>query len=249
MRLHYCVQMLTINRELTDTRLLVTSGLTLVLTAIIILSIPAVGGVAAQSDNTTTTPAQTEEAACEDPSGTGLSQSRLYAPVQEIDTQQAGQVAGGFQVAADSSCSVVVSITMSVPSGMSISGSSDIVASGAGLATAEFTVQPGEIRDIRAEVYSQNTGQRSVTADITYWPEGNQDMSREIDGIQLTYNVQSANTPSEEANNAQSTDISSENTNSPDGENDSGLAVSPTLLIAGAFVIVVLALVAMSTRS
>lgn len=207
------------------------------------VAVPAVGTVGAQETNETATPDSAETTqTCEPSDGPSLSQSRLYAPEQTITAGQPGQIAGGFQAAADATCPIVVSITMSVPSGMRIAGSSDIVSSGAGLATAQFTVSPGEIRDIRANVYSQNTGDRSVTADITYWPEGHQDMSREIDTVSMTFDVQEAITPSgEDATDGNAT-----------GGDDSGSTgpVSNTLLLAfGAFALIVLAIVAVATRS
>lgn len=187
------------------------------------LASPAIGSVNAQTNSTTTTqqtttvqtttattteetvtntPTQiepettpTSQAECEPQSATPqLSQARLYASEKVIEAGQPGQISGGFQVAPDANCPVVVSITMSVPSGMTISGASDVVSSGAGMATAQFTVEPGEIKDIRANVYSQNTGDRTVTADITYWIEGNQDKSSEIDGISMSFDVQEPHT-------------------------------------------------------
>lgn len=206
------------------------------------------GTVAAQTNATetataTATPTETETACQPGPNEPQLSQSRLYAPEQTIASGEPGQIAGGFQVAADASCPVVVSITMSVPSGMTISGASDVVSSGAGLATAQFSVSPGEIQDIRANVYSQNTGDRSVTADITYWPEGNQDMSREIDGISLTFDVQEPVTPG--SGEGDSNDNSTGGANGADG----GLLSNTMLLAFGGFALVVLAIVAVATRS
>ncbi|MFC7132470.1 MULTISPECIES: hypothetical protein [Salinibaculum] len=208
------------------------------------------GTVAAQTNATetataTATQTATQTACQPGPDEPQLSQSRLYAPQQTIASGEPGQISGGFQVAADASCSVVVSITMSVPSGMTISGSSDVVSSGAGLATAQFTVDPGEIRDIRANVYSQNTGDRSVTADITYWPEGNQDMSREIDGISLTFDVQDPVTPGTPDGGDGGNDNSTGGANGGDG----GLLSSTMLLAFGGFALVVLAIVAVATRS
>jgi hypothetical protein len=122
---------------------------------------------------------------------------------------------------------------------MTISGSSDVVSSGAGMATARFEVQPGEIKDIRAEVYSQNTGDRSVTADIEYWPTGHQDMAREIDGITLTFDVQEPVTPSEPTTTTSADDAGS-------GITDGGGLFGNTsvLVVAGGFGILVLAIVA-----
>lgn len=232
---------------------------TVVTVAMVVLlaSAGAVGpGAAAGAPNNTTT-AATETATataaetattqsstdCEPQSDAPqLSQSRLYAPEKTITSDEPGQIAGGFQVAADASCPVVVSITMSVPSGMRISGASDIMSSGAGLATAKFTVEPGEIQDIRANVYSENTGERTVTADITYWPEGQKDKSRSIDGISLTFDVEEPNTGTEVTSSDSETNASSEG-----GESESdggGLLDGMTLLVFGGFAIVVLGIVA-----
>ncbi|WP_211338416.1 hypothetical protein [Haloterrigena salifodinae] len=90
---------------------------------------------------------------------------------------------------------------MSVPSGVTISGGSDFTSSGAGMVTSRFTVSPGaNIKDIAAEVYSDETGERTVTADIQYWPEGHEDRSREIDGLSFTFDVEEPTTPNDESN-------------------------------------------------
>lgn len=194
-----------------SSRWMLLTSITVVLVMMLLLAGLTTGNVVAQSNNTTTS--GDAQSVCENPENTDLSQSRLYAPETQITADQPGQVAGGFQVAADSSCSIVISITMSVPSGMSISGASDIFSGGAGLVSGQFTAEPGDIKDIRANVYSENTGDRTVTADITYWPEGNQDMSQEIDGIQLSYTVEEQNSPPTDA---------SENTDEEDGSDQNG---------------------------
>ncbi|WP_168215995.1 PGF-CTERM sorting domain-containing protein [Halorussus marinus] len=148
---------------------------------------------------TPTTAETTTTAACEPGSSEPkLSQSRLYAAQKTVEPGSPGRIAGGFQVDPTAQCPVVVHITMSVPSGMSIEGSSDIASAGAGMVTAKFTVRPGaNVKDIAANVYSQNTGQRTVTADIQYWPEGHQEMAREIDGLRFTYDVKEPATPTQ----------------------------------------------------
>jgi len=225
----------------------------LVVTAAITLGIStAVAGSGVFQDNNTTTatagdPADQEATVseeCEPQSDAPqLSQSRLYTPQQVITADESGQIAGGFQVAPDASCPVVVSITMSVPSGMTISGASDIVSSGAGLATAQFTVQPGEIQDIRANVYSSNTGERTVTADIQYWPEGHEEQSRSIDGISLTFDVQEANDP------PASQSGTTEQVATGEDNNSAGFLDNTMLVAFGAFALIVLAIVAVATRS
>ncbi|KAB1184782.1 MULTISPECIES: hypothetical protein [Haloferax] len=137
----------------------------------------------------------TESESCEvSENGPKLSQSRLYAPVTTINSGQSGEIEGGFQLDPTTSCPIVVHITMSVPNGMSIMGASDTFTTGAGMTSAQFKVTPQSgIKDIRANVYSENTGKRTVTADITYWPEGHKDLAKEIDGIRLTFDVEEKN--------------------------------------------------------
>lgn len=67
---------------------------------------------------------------------------------------------------------------MQVPNGMYIQGGSDMGTGGAGIVASEFTIPAGmaSVKSVRADVYSENTGERTVTADITYWPKGHSDM-------------------------------------------------------------------------
>lgn len=144
------------------------------------------------------TPTQTEtEEACEPGSDEpAMDQARLFASDTTIESGSPGRIDGGFQVDPTANCPAVVFITMSVPSGMSISGGSDFASSGAGMVSARFTVRPGaNIQDVSAEVYSDEIGQKTVTANIQYWPEGHQDLSREIDGLSFTFTVEEATTP------------------------------------------------------
>jgi len=177
---------------------------------------------------TQTTVADDESNVCEPSPGNLLSQSRLYAPQKIITANEEGQIAGGFQVAPSNTCPVVVSITLQVPSGMSIVGASDSWSTGAGMTSGQFLVQPdGGIKDIRANVYSTNTGERTVTADITYWPEGHRDQAKEIDGIQLTFDVESASEPS-------ITENQTENAAGGANSGDGGLGpLSNSLIIIG----------------
>lgn len=153
--------------------------------------------VYAQEENETTT-ATTTTQGCEPGDGEpSLSQSRLYAPEKTLESGEPGKISGGFKVANTANCPVKVSITMQVPSGMQIEGSSDVMSGGAGMVTADFTVESGNIRSIRASVFSDNTGSRTVTADIQYWPVGHEDMAKQIDGISMSFDVQEPVTPNE----------------------------------------------------
>ncbi|MFA9416172.1 hypothetical protein [Natrinema sp. HArc-T2] len=135
-----------------------------------------------------------------------MEQARLHASDTTVETDSPGRLSGGFQVSPTADCPVVVHITMSVPSGVSISGGSDFTSSGAGMVTSRFTVDPGaNIKDIAAEVYSDETGEKTVTADIQYWPEGHEDQAREIDGLSFAFDVEEPTSPpneSDEGDNA-----------------------------------------------
>lgn len=128
-----------------------------------------------------------------------LSQSRLYAPETQITTEEPGRISGGFQAPASVECPIRVVITLRVPSGIVVSesynNSKDWGSGGGGLVQTSFTVQPGEIQSISADVYRVSTqqGEFTITGDISYWPVGLVNQSQEIDGISLTF--QSTSTP------------------------------------------------------
>ncbi|WP_152042501.1 hypothetical protein [Salinigranum salinum] len=125
-----------------------------------------------------------------------LSQNRLYAPETTIETDSPGQIAGGFQAAPHVDCPIVVRITMSVPSGMEVTGSSDVLSGGAGMVSGSFVVDDATgIEDIRATVYGTSTGDHTVTADIEYWPQGHEELAQSLDGLRFTFQVES---PSED---------------------------------------------------
>jgi len=177
----------------------------------------------------TETPTATEVACEPGDDEPEMDQARLHASDQTIETGSPGRISGGFQVDPTSNCPVVVYVTMSVPSGMSISGGSDFTSGGAGMVSSRFTVEPGaNIKDLSAEVYSEETGQLTVTANIQYWPEGHQDMSREIDGLSFSFTAEDATTPSSQATSQDG-----------DSENDSGFPVSVNVLIIGALLLIV----------
>lgn len=173
---------------------------------VLILGLSAVavlgGSAAAQTNNTTATPSPTPtaeqtETTCSPSGPPEMAQSRLYAQQQTLTTDSPGRIAGGFQVNPTYDCPVTVSVTLQVPSGMEIRGTSDAISGGAGIVATQFEVSPGaNVRSVAANVYSSETGSKSVTADIQMWPTGHQDMSREIDGLTFTFDVENEVTPS-----------------------------------------------------
>lgn len=197
-----------------------------------------------------TTESTASQSACEKPSSPpSMEQARLYAAEKTLKKSQPGQIAGGFQVDPTATCPIVVHVTMSVPSGMTIQGSSDIFTGGAGMVSGNFEVRPqGGIKDIRANVYSTNTGTRTVTADIQYWPKGHKDMSREIDGMSFTFDVKEP---------VEATGGSGSNASSDDSDNKTTVASSTgdlplsqnMMIIGGLMLILLVAVLAMTKMS
>lgn len=169
-----------------------------------VLAVSAFGGTAAaQTNNTTATPdstptAEPTQTSCSPSGPPEMAQSRLYAQEETLTTDNPGRIAGGFQVNPTYECPVTVYVTMQVPSGMEIRGSSDAMSGGAGLVSTQFEVTPGaNIKSIAANVYSSETGSKTVIADIQMWPTGHKDMSRSIDGLTFRFDVENSVTPSE----------------------------------------------------
>lgn len=166
-----------------------------------------------------------------------MDQARLYAADSTVESGSPGRIAGGFQVDPTANCPVVVYVTMSVPSGMTISGGSDFSSGGAGMVASRFTVRPGaNIKDVTAEVYSDEVGQKTVTANIQYWPEGHEELSREVDGLSFTFNVEEATTPTSSSNSGGNSDGSGD-----DGStNGLGPMLSSNVLVGGALLLLTL---------
>jgi len=182
---------------------------------------------AVQSNNTTSTPtpmpsptatptaAESTSAACEPRAGgTKLQQARLYSPRPTITGDQHGQISGTIALDIQNECPVMVQLTMNVPTGMYVAGSGDLSSGGGGIVTSTFVVDPGETKSLRANVYSNSPGEKTVTADITYFPEGHKDEAREVDGIMLNFDVEEENMP-----NDPNTPASTETT-APGGDED-----------------------------
>lgn len=246
----------------------------LALAALVVLSL-GTAGVAAQTDGNTTetetatptptptptetetatstpTPTETETATqtpavCEEDGSPEMAQSRLFAQETTLTSDDPGEIAGGFQVDPTYDCAVTVQVTMQVPSGMEIRGTSDAMSGGAGLVSSQFEISPGaNIRSVSANVYSDETGQRTVTADIVLWPTGDRDRAREIDGLSFTFDVEEPATPDGSMDDS---DDESSGAAGPMG-GLGGLPISPLILIGAAILLVaIVAIVALASRS
>lgn len=153
----------------------------------------ATGGVqfAATNNTTTTTQAQTTQTSEQcDPSNPELQQARLYTDDPTITKDSPGVISGSLVTDITNDCRIVVQLTLTVPNGMYIQGSSDVGSGGGGLVTNTIEVDPGESKSLRATVFSNNLGTKTVTADLTYFPKGHKDMARELDGQMLEFTTE-----------------------------------------------------------
>jgi invasion protein IalB len=209
----------------------------------------------AQTNNTTTTapptatatPADDSESTktCEPrPGGPTLQPAKLYSPEPTITKDQHGKIAGSIALDIQNNCPVVVQITMTVPSGMYVAGAGDLQSGGGGIITSTFTVSPGEAKSLRANVYSNSVGDKTVTADITYYPKGHKEMAREIDGLMLSFDVQEKNMPGD-PQPPETTQTTKETTTTPPDAPDNSNFMDKLLTLVGVTQIGLLVLVAL----
>lgn len=85
-------------------------------------------------------------------------------------------------------CPVVVQVTFDIPNNMYYQGTS-ADASGQGLQTEVFEVPPGDTASFTSELFANQEGQHTVTADVEYFPEGQPGDARSLDNFMLTFNV------------------------------------------------------------
>lgn len=133
----------------------------------------------------------TQTSTCE-PRETGpkLQQVRVYSSDPVIEKGSPGDVSATLVSDIQNNCDLVVQLTLTIPSGMTITSSSDLSSGGGGVVTNTLTLEPGGTQSLSANVYSSMLGEQSVTSQITYYPAGHPDMAREIDGQMLSFDVQ-----------------------------------------------------------
>ncbi|WP_128477478.1 hypothetical protein [Halorussus pelagicus] len=149
--------------------------------ALIIIPTQSVGAIATKTDSKYQNGAVE---GCSQSVVPQLSQARLYAAETQITTEEQGRISGEFQAPANIECPIRVVVTLSVPSGTGISGWGS---GGSGLIQTSFNVEPEEVQSISADVSRSQPGKFTITGDITYWPAGLKNQSRQIDGISLTF--------------------------------------------------------------
>ena len=195
-------------------------------------AVPAVAVVQSTPDApASTTNATVAEDNCDPEDPPELAQARLHTREDTIEEGSPGVISGGFLPEAGIDCPIVVRIALSVPNNMYIEGTTGIGTGGAGIVAGEFTINPDaeDVKSVRADVYSTQTGEHAVTADIEWWPEGHSDLKRSITGLTLTFDV------IEPAEPGETPTATPEPGETPDSDDDSGL-LSLTELLAIAIV-------------
>ncbi|WP_276301987.1 hypothetical protein [Halorussus lipolyticus] len=135
---------------------------------------------------TTTTTTQVCQPSAEEPS---MQAVQLHTQETRISADDPGHISGAIASDITNNCPVKVQITLQLPNGVRVGGGQNIQSGGGGLTTSTFVVQPGEVREISADVYSDDPGKKTVQASITYFPVGHRDMAREEDGLTLEFDV------------------------------------------------------------
>jgi hypothetical protein len=136
-----------------------------------------VGNAAAQTENPSA-----DNSTVENCTGKDLKQAQLFTSKKNITRNSPGKMTGDFQLNPDQECPVVVSVRLSVPSGLTIQDEGSEFAGSWGLPGARFTLYPSNLtqKTISTNVFSTATGTRIVDAQITYWPEGKPELSKDI---------------------------------------------------------------------
>lgn len=156
-----------------------TWTLVIVLAVVGLVGFGIAPGVAAAQDN------ETETDACE-------------ADIDNFDVQTAddtiegaddpGRVGVSASTSVSNECNVVVQVTFDIPNNMYYQGTS-ADASGQGLQTEVFEVQPGDVSSFTTELYANQEGEHTVVADVEYFPEGHPDQAQTQDNLMLTFNA------------------------------------------------------------
>ncbi|MFC7079560.1 hypothetical protein [Halorussus caseinilyticus] len=131
---------------------------------------------------------------------------QLHTDDTTVRPDDPGQISGAIASDITNDCPVKVQITLQVPNGVRVSGGSNIQSSGGGLSTSTFVVEPGEIKNVRAEVYGSDPGPKTVQASITYFPVGHQNMAKQEDGLSLQFEVEEVPDEGETTTDAEARD-------------------------------------------
>jgi hypothetical protein len=131
-----------------------------------------------------------------------MSQTSIVSPENRITADQPGVVEANFRVdpSAPEHCTVVIDLEFSfAESGFQFGGGAEWGQSTTNLvATTYENLNPGEIRDIRAELHTNGAepgDEVTVIADYEIWYEGDRENSVQQSGIRKTIEVEEVNEP------------------------------------------------------
>lgn len=135
-----------------------------------------------------------------------MSRTSITTPNSRITTESPAVVEANFRpdptIPAD--CTIIVDLEFSfTDAGFQWGGGADWDQSTSDLLVGTFEVNPGEVRDIRGELYTQGAeaGDRvTVVADYELWYEGDIENSVQQSGIRHTIQVEAPKTPESEGN-------------------------------------------------
>lgn len=146
--------------------------------------IVAADGVAAQANETET---------CE----AGIDNFDVHTADDTIEgADDPGLVGVSASTSVTNECNIVLQVTFDIPNNMHYQGTS-ASASGQGLQTEVFEVQPGDVSSFTTELYANQEGEHTVVADVEYFPEGEPEDARTLDNFMLSFNAVDTGLPSD----------------------------------------------------
>jgi len=172
--------------------------------------------VAAQSNTTATntataTATDTATATAEQCQGTPQMSRRSIALLDDTITAERGAtVEANFrpEPTLPEECTIVVDLEFSfAQSGFQFGGGTNWDQATTNLVVGQFEVRPGEIRDIRAQVYTNGAepgDQVTMVADYELWYKGDRDNSVAVTGVRKTIDVEAVNTAAQTATSGDS---------------------------------------------
>lgn len=159
----------------------------------------APASAAAQSTETNTSTA-TDTATATSCDGTPqMSQTSIALLDDTITADSGATVEANFRPESTlpEECTIVVDLEFSfTQSGFQFGGGSNWDQATTNLVATQFEVRPGEIRDIRAQLYTNGAepgDEVTVIADYELWYQGNRDNSVQQSGIRKTIDVEAVN--------------------------------------------------------
>jgi hypothetical protein len=188
------------NTNLNGTRFALAAVLMALVTGLLLVGITMPTAAADHSNNTGNSSNGTDGGGTTPgDNGEGDGPETCEADIDQFDVQTADSIVNGLDDPArvgvtaltsiTNECPVVVQISFNIPNDMYYQGTS-ASSSGQGLQTEVFEVNPGETASFTSTLYSNQPGDRTVTADVQYFPEGQPEDARSIDNLILTFDVQ-----------------------------------------------------------